>query len=83
MLVLHGAADPYVPDKQVQAFKDEMRRAGVDWQLINYSGAVHAFTNPASGDDPSTGVAYDPLADKRSWEHMKLFFDELFRGKKF
>jgi len=83
VLVLHGAADPYVPDVQVQTFMDEMRSANVDWQLIMYSGAVHAFTNPASGDDPSTGAAYDPLADKRSWEHMKLFFDELFWGTKF
>ena len=42
-----------------------------------YGGAVHSFTNPASGSDPARGVAYDPLADVRSWEHMKAFFAEI------
>jgi dienelactone hydrolase len=51
----------------------------MDWQMILFANAVHSFTNPASGSDPSTGVAFDPLATKRSWNYMKLFFDELFK----
>jgi dienelactone hydrolase len=49
------------------------------WQINVYSGAVHSFTNPASGNDPSKGVAYNELADKSSWEAMKLFFAEIFK----
>lgn len=79
VLVLHGGDDPLVPPEQVQAFKDEMRQGNVDWQFITYGGAVHSFTNPASGSDPSQGVAYDAAADRRSWQHMQLFFDELFQ----
>jgi dienelactone hydrolase len=79
VLVLHGADDPSVPDAQVKAFEDEMRSAKVDWQLVKYAGAVHSFTNPAAGNDPSTGNAYDERADRRSWEHMKQFFAEIFR----
>lgn len=79
VLVLHGADDPYVPDAEVKTFEDEMRAAKVDWQLIKYAGAVHAFTNPAAGSDPSKGAAYQELADKRSWEHMKGFFVEIFK----
>jgi len=56
-----------------------MRKARVDWQMVFYGGAVHSFTNPDSGSDPSRGVAYNEKADKRSWEHMRLFFAELFR----
>lgn len=41
--------------------------------LTSYGGAVHAFTNPASGNDPSKGVAYN-AADRRSWIAMKDFF---------
>jgi dienelactone hydrolase len=78
VLVLHGADDPNVPVPQVLAFQDEMRRGKVDWQMISYGGAVHAFTNPASGSDPSRGAAYNEKADRRSWEHMRLFFAELF-----
>ena len=78
ILVLHGASDPLVPMSQVESFRDEMDRAGVDWQLVMYGGAVHSFTNPSSGSDPSGGVAYDQLADIRSWEAMMLFFEEIF-----
>jgi dienelactone hydrolase len=78
VMVCHGAADPYVPAEQVQAFHEEMHTAKVDFQFIAYGGAVHSFTNPEAGDDPSQGVAYDANADRRSWEHMKAFFSELF-----
>ena len=78
VLALHGADDPLVPPDEVLAFEEEMRRAGVDWQMIIYGGAVHSFTNPAAGNDPSVGAAYNEKADKRSWEAMKTFFQELF-----
>lgn len=79
ILVCHGADDPHVTWDQVQAFIDEMRSAKVDYEFIAYGGAVHSFTNPNSGDDPSRGVAYNAEADRRSWDHMKLFFAELFK----
>lgn len=77
VLVCHGAADPHVPSEDVEAFRKEMHACGADWQLVMYGGAVHAFTNPDSGDDPSTGAAYDPAAAKRAWRHMQQFFDEV------
>ncbi len=77
VLVLHGADDPNVPTAQVNGFEEEMRKAKADWQLIMYGGAVHSFTNPDSGSDPSRGVAYNEKADRRSWEHMKVFFAEI------
>jgi dienelactone hydrolase len=79
VLALHGADDPFVPTKDVLAFQDEMRKAGVDWQMNIYGGAVHSFTNPESGNDPSKGMAYNEKADRRSWEAMKLFFSEVFK----
>jgi dienelactone hydrolase len=79
ILALQGADDTYVPTAQVTAFQEEMRKAKVDWQMILYGGAVHSFTNPDSGSDPSMGMAYNEKADLRSWEHMKLFFAELFQ----
>jgi len=77
VLVLHGANDNFV-NPQVAAFQDEMRNANVDWQMNIYSGAVHGFTNPDNGDDPSKGLAYNAAADRRSWEAMEIFFNELF-----
>lgn len=78
VLALHGADDPHVPPAQVAAFQQEMRSAKVDWQMNYYGGAVHSFSNPKSGNDPSKGVAYNEKADVRSWEAMKLFFKEIF-----
>jgi len=79
VLVLHGGDDPHVPVKDVEAFENEMRTGGVDWQLVVYGGAVHAFTNSEAGNDKSRGAAYDAKADRRSWEAMKAFFAEIFK----
>lgn len=79
VLVLHGGDDPMVPNKQVEAFQEEMRKGGVDWQFISYGGAVHKFSNPAAGNDSSTGLAYNERADRRSWEAMKAFFAETLK----
>ena len=77
VLALHGADDPYVPTEQVVGFEEEMRKGGVDWQLIAYGGAVHGFTNAANGNDNSKGAAYNAVADARSWLAMRQFFDEV------
>lgn len=79
VLALHGADDPFVKAAEVAAFQDEMRKANVDWYMVSYGGAVHSFTNPASGNDPSKGLAYNEKADKRSWGAMKDFLGEAFK----
>lgn len=79
LLILHGADDPYVSEKDIKEFASEMNSNKVDWQMIYYSDAVHSFTLKSAGSDKSVGAAYNELADKRSWEHMKLFFDEIFK----
>jgi dienelactone hydrolase len=79
VLVCHGADDPVVPPPEVLTFEDEMRKAGVDWQLIAYGGCVHGFTNPGAGSDKSRGVAYSAGADRRAWQAMKDFFNEVFQ----
>jgi dienelactone hydrolase len=79
ILVCHGADDPYVPPGQVSAFQKETKDAGVDYQFIAYSGAVHAFTQKEAGNDNSKGAAYNEAADRRSWQAMRDFFAEVFR----
>jgi dienelactone hydrolase len=79
VLALHGADDPHVSAKDLDAFEDEMRQARVDWQLVKYGGAVHSFTDWNAGDNPQRGAAYNERADRRSWEDMKQFFAEVFK----
>jgi dienelactone hydrolase len=76
VLVLHGADDPFVPEKEILAFQKEMKEAKADWQMIYYSGAVHSFTNKKAGNDNSRGAAYNELADKRSFVHFLSFLKE-------
>jgi dienelactone hydrolase len=78
VLVCTGADDPFVPPVQVNAFAEEMTKAGVDWQVISYGGAVHSFTNPDAGRHGMAGLAYNKLVDERSWNAMMSFFAEIF-----
>lgn len=78
VLVCHGAVDPYVKPEAVTGFLAEMEAAGVDYQFIAYSGAVHAFTQKGAGNDPARGAAYDEKADRRSWAALEGFLAEVF-----
>jgi dienelactone hydrolase len=77
VLILHGAADPHVGPEEAEDFREEMRNADADWRMIYFGGAVHGFTNPAAGSDPSKGVAYDVDAARRSRQYMEMFLKEV------
>lgn len=82
VLVLHGDQDPSIPFSAVSQFRQEMQAAvHVDWQLVIYSRAVHAFTNPAVGTDPNTGYAFNPVVNARAWQQMQNFLSEIFEGE--
>jgi dienelactone hydrolase len=78
VLVLAGADDPFQKPEDLTAFESEMRDSKVDWQIVFYGGAVHAFTQPNPGF-VNAGAKYNEKADKRSWEAMKAFFAEIFQ----
>ncbi len=77
VLVLHGADDPHVAEADIRAFEQAMRQAEADWQMVFFGGAVHGFTNPATGSNKASGVAYDARAAQRSWRYMQDFFQEI------
>ncbi|GAA4265579.1 dienelactone hydrolase family protein [Frondihabitans peucedani] len=77
VLVLTGADDPVVPPESVLGFEDELRAAGADdWQVVSYSGALHAFAVPGT-NSPEHGAAFQETANRRSWVAMRDFFDEV------
>jgi dienelactone hydrolase len=76
VLVLHGAADPYVPQEHVQAFVEAMTDTPADWQLVQFSNTVHSFTDPlAKGPG---GAMYNPVSAKRAFEYMEELLEEVF-----
>ena len=80
ILICHGADDKAVTFDSMTKFIDEMKNSGINYEIDIYGGAVHAFTNPNSGSDPSRGVAYNRQADERSWQKMNDFFKEIFNN---
>ncbi|MBW6477121.1 MAG: dienelactone hydrolase family protein [Chromatiales bacterium] len=81
VLVLNGAEDPMVSAEQIAGFQAEMKQAGVRYELINYPGAVHAFTNPEAdrfGKEFGLPMAYQAEADQQSWQAMQDFLKTLF-----
>lgn len=82
VLVLHGADDKFIPAEQIEAFKQEMKSAGADFQFISYPGAVHSFTNPEAdelGKKYNMPIAYNAQADKKSWDELKKFLNMIFK----
>jgi dienelactone hydrolase len=73
VLVCHGGSDPHVPMADVAALGDEMNRADADWQVIIYGRAMHGFTHRHAVPGATPGVAYDPIADERSFTATSAF----------
>lgn len=76
VLVLHGHKDPQVPPEQADVMTKELDQANVDWQLLFYGQAKHAFTDP-NANEPEMGRQYDPVVSQRSWQAMVNFLAEV------
>ena len=75
ILVLNGADDQGTKG-DIPAFEDEMRKAAIDWQFVNFGGAVHCFALPTANKPP--GCVYNELAARRAERMMRVFFAEKF-----
>ena len=80
ILVLNGGDDPFAPLEHIKAFEEEMQNAGADYEVINYPGTVHGFTNPEADEIAAKyklPVAYNKTADEDSWARMLKLFGEI------
>ncbi len=81
-LVLNGAADTFVSKEEIAGYKSEMDSAKIDYKFVNYPGALHAFTNPAStatGKRFNIPISYDSDADEKSWKEMAAFLAHVLK----
>lgn len=82
ILVCNGADDGFVPAEQIDAFKNEMESAGIDYTFKSYPGAKHSFTNPDADKFAAKfnmPLAYNKAANEQSWQDMKAFFTEIYK----
>ncbi|RCH68798.1 dienelactone hydrolase family protein [Streptomyces sp. SDr-06] len=65
-----GSEDPIMPYAQRDAFAAEMQAAGVDWRLVVYGGALHAFHHPTVDHTVRPGIGYHPRHARRAWRDV-------------
>lgn len=69
LLILHGSADTAVTMEHFAALAVELEKAGVNHEMISYSGAPHAFTVFDSD-------RYRKDADEKSWRRFGQYLSE-------
>jgi dienelactone hydrolase len=82
VLVCHGDDDKFVLPTEVATFKKQMDSVRASYTFKSYSGATHAFSNPAAtekGKKYNIPVAYNAAADTASFNEMKVFFEKIFK----
>ena len=79
LLVIHGAPDPVTPKADRDAFEAEMDAAGAKWQMLVFSGILHAYTDE---DSNMAGVAiYDEHATRQTYALTHGFIADAFAGR--
>jgi dienelactone hydrolase len=79
LLAIHGGPDPVVPKADRDAFEAEMDAAGAKWQMLVFSGILHAYTDEGT-DIP--GVAnWDEPATRQTYALTHAFIADAFAGQ--
>lgn len=79
LLVIHGTPDPVAPKADRDAFEAEMDGAGAKWQMLLFSGILHAYTDD---DSKMPGVAiYDQNATRQTYALTHAFIADAFAGR--
>ena len=69
ILVLNGADDPFVKREQYEALRKNFDAAKAEYRVVQYPGAVHAFTNPEAtelGQKFNLPLRYDAQVDREA-----------------
>ena len=82
ILVLNGADDPFIKKEQYTQFQGDLDAAKADYKVVQYPGAVHAFTNPeatALGEKFNLPLRYDAKANQEAEAEASKFFAQVFK----
>jgi dienelactone hydrolase len=79
LLVAHGAPDPVAPKADRDAFESEMDAAGAKWQMLVFSGTLHAYTD--EGMDAPGVAGWDEHACRQTYTLTHQFIADAFAGR--
>jgi dienelactone hydrolase len=79
LLVTHGAPDPVVPKADRDTFEAEMDAAGAKWQMLVFSGILHAYTDHGA-DMPGVAAWHEPTT-RQTYAVTHQFIADAFAGK--
>jgi dienelactone hydrolase len=79
LLICHGAADKFIPEETAVKFRAALEEAKVDYAMVYFGNAKHSFTVKGIDAKGVEGLAYNAEAEHRSWQYMRLLFNEVFR----
>jgi dienelactone hydrolase len=79
LLVAHGAPDPVAPKADRDAFESEMDAAGVRWQMLVFSGILHAYTD--QGSDVPGVAGWDEPTTRQTYAATHQFIADAFAGR--
>jgi dienelactone hydrolase len=78
ILVCHGAADTFIPEAAIKAFREALDKAGAKYEFVAYDGVKHSFTVPDADKHNNPGLKYDKAADEDSWKRTVALFKAKF-----
>jgi dienelactone hydrolase len=79
LLVIHGAPDPVTPKADRDAFEAEMDAAKAKWQMLTFSGILHAYTD--QGHDVPGVAAWNEPATRQTYALTHQFIADAFAGR--
>jgi dienelactone hydrolase len=79
LLVTHGAPDPVTPKEHRDLFESEMDAAGAKWQMLVFSGILHAYTD--QGSDVPGVAAWNEPACRQTYAATYQFIADAFAGR--
>ena len=80
IIVFHGGNDVFIPQQQLNDFREEMLAADTQHEIIVYPAVDHSFTNPEAdmfAEKYSMPLSYDEEADADSWGKLQLFLQRV------
>jgi dienelactone hydrolase len=79
LLVTPGAPDPVAPKTDRDGFEREMDLAGAKWQMLVFSGVLHAYTDRGADNPPV--AAWNEPATRLTYALTQQFLSDAFAGR--